>query len=159
MFTEVRLKFSTSVRAEAAPPRCLTLGFSRAFEALHIAFIASNIVFRSLGQRQLFPVEAAAARQDIFTAVALWWPIEEASGRAVGKRLKRMRDLVVDPAEHASHVSVPLQSCGTVNAGPVQEVLAMGQTLFLRIKEDVWEEYHRIQCTHGVILMTDRIVP
>ena len=60
---------------------------------------------------------------------------------------------------HASHGSVLLQSCGTVNAGPTQEVLAMGQIFFLRVKEGVWEEYHRIQCTHGVIMLTDRVVP
>ena len=44
-------------------------------------------------------------------------------------------------------------------SGPVQEVLAMGQIFFLHIKEGVWEEYHRIPCTHGVILLTDRGVP
>ena len=95
----VRLEFPTSVRAEATPPCCHTFGFSRAFEALRIALIASNYASRSLGHRKLFSAEAAAARQDIFTVIALLWPIEEASGRAVGKRLKRMRDLVVDPAE------------------------------------------------------------
>jgi hypothetical protein len=41
-----------------------------------------------------------------------------------------------------------------------QEVFAMGQIFFLHIKEGVWEEYHRIQCTHGVIfVLTDRVVP
>jgi hypothetical protein len=40
-----------------------------------------------------------------------------------------------------------------------EEVLAMGKIFFLRMKEGVWEEYHYLQCTHGVILLTGRVVP
>ena len=52
----------------------------------------------------------------------------------------------------AAHTREPRLSAASVLrdgecSGPVQEVLAMGRIFFLCIKEGVWEEYHRIQCT------------